>query len=244
MFEAIIHCVRHVPKNHMLLIAGDCNLSLTADAPHVNSPDPKFSQAIQNDKYEFQSMIRDLDLVAIHCKNNWTPTFRHGDHSSRIDFMFIRRHQIQWNKRRAQVLIRFERTIGRTAPIHLPLVISLPKWFAIPRVTPSINSIDRHRLRPEYWTQTENWHTFESQVMTTVHQIISVQMTSQPCANPQEHHLSQSLPAQGHQSSKKLVRFLAAQGNVQSPRNQQLVVFLKAESVDALMGFGIGKPFK
>ena len=113
-------------------------------------------------------MIRDLDLVAVHCQHHWTPTFKHGDHSSRIDFMFVRRHQVQWTKHRAQVLTRFERTIGSSAPEHHPLAMSLPKWFAPPRITPPINSIDRHRLRLEYQSQTENWLTFESEVMNIV----------------------------------------------------------------------------
>ena len=46
--------------------------------------------------------------------------------------------------------------------------MSLPKWFAPPRINPPINSIDRHRLRLEYQSQTENWLTFESEVMNIV----------------------------------------------------------------------------
>ena len=75
VFEAIKQCVRHVPKSHMLLLAGDCNTPLTADAPHVHSTDPKYGQATQCDKHDFQTMIRDLDLVAVHSQNHWTPTF-------------------------------------------------------------------------------------------------------------------------------------------------------------------------
>ena len=147
VFEAIRQCILHVPKSHMLLLAGDCNTPLTADAPHVHSRDPKYGMASQCDKQDFQTLIRDLDLVAVHCQHQWKPTFQHGDHSSRIDFMFVRRHQVQWTKHRAQVLTQFERTTGSSAPVHHPLAMSLPKWFAPPRQQPPINSIDRHRLR-------------------------------------------------------------------------------------------------
>ena len=168
VFEAIRHCIHHVPKSHMLLLAGDCNTPLTVDAPHVHSRDPKYGQAAHCDKQDFQTMIRDLDLVAVHCQHHWQPTFKHRNHTSRIDFMFVRRHQVQWTKHRAQVLTHFERTVGSSAPVHHPLVISLPRWFAPPRQQPPINSIDRHRLRLEYQSQTENWLTFETEVMHTV----------------------------------------------------------------------------
>lgn len=69
IFDAITQCIRHVPKSHMLLLAGDHNTPLNADAPHVHSLDPKFGQASQCDRYDFQTMIRDLDLVAVHCQH-------------------------------------------------------------------------------------------------------------------------------------------------------------------------------
>ena len=155
LLAALTHCASHVPKSHMFLITGDCNILLIADAPHVSNPDPKFSQAAQSDKYNFQTMVRDLNLIVLHFKRKWSPVFMHEHYSNRIDFMFIRQYQIQWNKHAAQVLTRFEPTIGYIAPFHHPLILSLPEWFASPRVIPSINSIDRHRLRQEYWTQSE-----------------------------------------------------------------------------------------
>lgn len=168
LLTTLTHCARHVPKSQMLLIAGDCNTSLSIDARHMSISDPKFNQAIQSDKHKFQAMVRDLGLVIIHYKYKWSPIFVHGNHSNRIDFIFIRNHQVQWNKHGAQVLIRLERPIGCIAPFHHPLVLSLSKWFASSRVTSSINSIGRHRLRQEYWHQIENWHAFESQVLARV----------------------------------------------------------------------------
>ena len=126
----------------MLFLAGDCNTPLIADAPRIYSHDPKYGQATQCDKHEFQTMIRELDLVAVHSQHHWIPTFKYGDHSSRIDFMFVRRHQVQWAKHRAQVLTQFERTVGCYAPVHHTLVISLPKWFAPPRINPPIMNIN------------------------------------------------------------------------------------------------------
>ena len=78
VFEAIKQCIRHVPKSYMLLLAGDYNTPLTADAPHVYSHDPKYGSATRCDKHEFQSMIRELDLVAVHSQRYWTPMFKHG----------------------------------------------------------------------------------------------------------------------------------------------------------------------
>ena len=78
------------------------------------------------------------------------------------------------------MLTRFERTVGRCAPVHHPLVMSLPKWFAPPRINPPINSIDRHRLRLEFQSQTENWQHFESEIISTVPTLTTTQETCDP----------------------------------------------------------------
>ena len=45
--------IRHVPRRHMLLVAGDCNIPLDRARPFVCTPDAKFSRALQSDNTAF-----------------------------------------------------------------------------------------------------------------------------------------------------------------------------------------------
>ena len=92
VWKSLQEAIKHVPKNHMLLIAGDCNTPLNIAPPAIESGDAKYSLAAQTDKHEFQSLVQEFDLCAPHCRGKWNPTFKHGTHPSRIDFMFIRAH--------------------------------------------------------------------------------------------------------------------------------------------------------
>ena len=146
----------------MLLIAGDCNTPLNAAPPAVvESRDAKYSLAAQTDKHDFQRLVHEFDLCASHCRGKWNPTFQHGTHSSRIDFMFIRAHQHQGRKHHAKILTRFERSMPHEGPQHHPLILSLPRWFAPPRGTSKQAHIDRQRLRQGFKLQNENWQLFE-----------------------------------------------------------------------------------
>ena len=111
--------VRHTPRRHMLLVAGDFNTPLDRIDPFVCTSDAKFSRSLQEDKHIFQALFTDLRLVAIHCNRH---TFLHGSRATRIDFMFMREHQIRWQKLKAHIHCRFECTLDVLGPIHRPLI--------------------------------------------------------------------------------------------------------------------------
>ena len=171
IWKSLQEAIKHVPKNHMLLIAGDCNTPLNVAPPAIESGDAKYGQAAQSDKQEFQRLVHDLDLCAPHCRGKWQPTFQHGTHSSRIDFMFLRAHQHQGRKHQARVLTRFERSLPHDGPQHRPLIISLPRWFAPPRRTPKQAHIDRQQMRQDFKLQNDNWQRFEHKMNDLFHQV-------------------------------------------------------------------------
>ena len=160
--------VRHIPRRHMLLVAGDFNTPLDQAAPFVCASDAKFSRALQRDKNAFQGLITDLRLVAIHCKQCYRHTFIHGSRATRIDFMFMREHQIRWQKLKAHVHCHFERTLGVLGPIHRPLTASLPRWLHIKQPPVAHSPIDRFRLRQEFLSQTTRWQAFENAVQALI----------------------------------------------------------------------------
>ena len=142
-----------------------------AAPPAIESRDAKYGLAAQTDKHDFQRLIHDFDLCAPHCRSKWNPTFQHGTHSSRIDFMFIRAHQHQGRKHDAKILTRFERSMPHDGPYHHPLTLSLPRWFAPPRRTPKQAHIDRQRLRHDFKHQNENWQLFEHKMHNLFDQV-------------------------------------------------------------------------
>ena len=74
----------------MMVVIGYFNCLLYYDSQSIGNHDLRFDQALQTDKHDFQLMIRDLSLVAVHCKQKYVPTFLHGSHQTRIDFVFMR----------------------------------------------------------------------------------------------------------------------------------------------------------
>lgn len=85
--------MQHIPDSHFVLFAGDFNSPLQQCPPHVQTFDPKYDRTAQTDKHVFQQMVQDLQFIAMQCSGPWTPILLHGDHATRIDFMFIRRGQ-------------------------------------------------------------------------------------------------------------------------------------------------------
>ena len=45
---------------------------------------------MHTDSHVLQQLLRTQDLIAINCKGEYQPTFSHGIHTSRIDYILIR----------------------------------------------------------------------------------------------------------------------------------------------------------
>ena len=153
-------CIHHTPQSHMMVVIGDFNCPLQRDSHSIGSHDPRFEQALQTDKHDFQLMIRELPLVAVHCKQKYVPAFLHGSHQTRIDFAFMRSNQIRWKHITASIDCRFERIGLHQGPQHRPLLLSLPRWHPIRSAPSKFLSIDRFRLRQEMIADTTAWRHF------------------------------------------------------------------------------------
>ena len=113
-------------------------------------------------------MVQDLSLIAIHCHQKYVPTFLHGLHRSRIDFIFLRNFQIRWRHLRAQVDHRFEWIGIHQGPQHRPLLIHLPRWNAVRKPPTQIPTINCFRLRQEMLESTPRWLRFEQTVQSCI----------------------------------------------------------------------------
>ena len=89
----------------MLVIAGNFNCPLQFERIHIGNHDPRFAAALQIDKQTFQQLVVDLDQIAVHYRNKYTPIFLHDTHRSRIDFIFLRAFQLQWRHLQPIVIV-------------------------------------------------------------------------------------------------------------------------------------------
>lgn len=130
----------YIPIKYILVIVEDFNYPLQKDLPYIGNHDPGFDNALQFDRYEFQQMIRDLSLIAVHCRQKYIPIFLYGTHQTRIDFVFMRSSQIRWKQMSAIVDCRFECIGLHQGPQHRPLLLDLPKWHAIRKIPPAFQT--------------------------------------------------------------------------------------------------------
>ena len=121
--------------------------------------DPKYHQAAQQDKQTFTQLVQQFELVALHCRERFHTTFKHGTHASRIDFALMCRQQISWPLVAPQLLPDFAFNFGQLGPHHHPLVWTIPKWFPGPRPKPIV-LFDRHRIRQDMTQNTQRWQGF------------------------------------------------------------------------------------
>ena len=113
-------------------------------------------------------MIRELSLVAVHCKQKYVPTFLHGSHQTRINFAFMRSNQIWWKHLTASIDCRFERIGLHQGPQHRPLLLGVPRWHPVRPAPSKLPSIDRFRLRQEMISDTTSWRKFVMEAQSCI----------------------------------------------------------------------------
>lgn len=113
-------------------------------------------------------LIRAQDWIALHCKDRYVPTFEHGTHRSRIDFVFVCQHQVQYRRMQPTIDRVFERNFGHLGPRHHPLFVVIPKWYAPRKPVFPPNYIDRFALRQARLDNTSHWQRFEARVRVCI----------------------------------------------------------------------------
>ena len=156
--------LNHVPQQHQMVLMGDFNTTLKFDPPHINSHDARASTSTHIDRDLLQQLTRAQDLIAVHCKQQHASTFEYGSHHSRIDYVFIRQHQVQIRRMQPTINRNFMRNFGCLGPHHPPLFFVLPRWFAPRKPVFPLNNIDRFALRTARLEHTPHWQLFEVQI--------------------------------------------------------------------------------
>ena len=167
----------------MLLVTNDFNIPIGRALPFICTSDIKYNRASQVDKPNFQYMIVDLRFIAIHSKQYFRNMFVHGIHASRIDFIFMREHQIRWTKLEIYIHYRFECIQGQIDKAHRSLAIFLSRWYQIKESPATKPPIDRYKLRHEFLGQTHKWQIFASDIRRLIneHQYRPSSEHSDPC---------------------------------------------------------------
>ena len=94
-----------------MVLMGDFKTTLGFDPPHINSHDARASSSTHIDRDLLQQLTRAQDLIALHCKQQYASTFEHGSHHSRIDYVFVRQHQVQFRRMQPTIDRNFMRNL-------------------------------------------------------------------------------------------------------------------------------------
>ena len=167
IWDCLRTCINHTPTRNLLVLGGDYNTPLDFDGQHIFTKDPKYAKAAQID--------RDNRLAAIHTRV-FHPTFVHGDHNTRIDFVLMRKDQISWSRLQPKHHPDFDFLFGNQGPRHYPLSFHLSKWYPTPNPKHH-EGINRFRLRQAWTQQNPQWNTFLTQAR---HAIATTTLQSSP----------------------------------------------------------------
>ena len=89
--------LNHIPQQHQMVLMDDFNTTLRFDPPHIQSQDERASSSTHTDRDLLQQLTRVQDLIALYCKHQYASTFEYGSHHSRIDYVFVRQHQVNFD---------------------------------------------------------------------------------------------------------------------------------------------------
>lgn len=107
-------------------------------------------------------------MAAVHTRV-FHPTFVHGNHNIRIDFVFMGKEQISWRILQPKHHPDFDFLFGNQGPRYYALSLHLSKWFPTPNPK-NHEDINRFCLR-QAWTQnTQQWAQFMAQARQVITQ--------------------------------------------------------------------------
>ena len=101
-------------------ICGDFNISLNYILYLILTNDPKYHQAVQQDKQMLAQFIQDFDFISLHYNDKYQVTFGHDHHTSRIDFVLMRKCQIECSIHQPKVHYDFELNFDQLGIYYFP----------------------------------------------------------------------------------------------------------------------------
>ena len=164
-WTALDKCISSIPNRNSMLIAGDMNCSLEADAPHVGTTfftwQGKHHQGPKHrDMHMFQKQLRKHQLTVL---NGWNakdgPTFCHNLTASRIDFFVMRTSEADGLARDVKQLTSAD-IIPFSGATHIPLMCSVKKFHFSYRSSPGFSGFtyfQRQRCRLDWRTGAPQW---------------------------------------------------------------------------------------
>ena len=125
VWTALRKLLRNLPTRHIVVVAGDFNTPVKSVNTRVGARADLLSSTPPSDQGEFMDLIHDCDLLHL---NSWTRfakyTFRHGDHASMIDHIFVR-HSLGDTVSRRAGPISWQLFTWRSGGRHSPVCASI-----------------------------------------------------------------------------------------------------------------------
>jgi len=164
-WAALDHCLSSIPNRNSLLIAGDMNCSIEADAQHVGISfftwQGKHHRGPRHrDMHLFQKLLRKHQLTVL---NGWNardgPTFCHNLTASRIDFFMMRTSEADGIARNVKYLNSAD-FLPFSGATHIPLMCSVKKFHFSYRSSQGFSGFtyfQRQRCRLDWRNGAPQW---------------------------------------------------------------------------------------
>ena len=144
-----------IPNRNQLICSGDFNCALTQQVPWCGTSGFRWrGQSMRGyqhrDQKVFQALLATHHLVAL---NSWQeskgPTYQHGEHGSRIDFICIRRDACDGKSKDVAYLNQAE-IVPLNTTHHVPMIGSIRKvrvQYQVTRITKACSLAQREHCR-------------------------------------------------------------------------------------------------
>eukprot|EP00438_Fugacium_kawagutii_P004204 Skav215936 [mRNA] locus=scaffold226:478217:484972:+ [translate_table: standard] len=160
--------LRQLPTRNPLLLTGDMNMNLTANAPWIGTSQCRWDDRLHTlrphqDSCDLQRLLADHQLVALNTFNcHHPPTYVHNQHCSRIDYIITRRPWVDHQSK--QTITHVDLPFQSVDVGHFPLETSIPLDWQYHRgfSHQGITFRDRLFCRNAWQRNTADWQALTS----------------------------------------------------------------------------------
>ena len=159
-------------KRNCLVVLGDFNTSLHPEAGRVGSQSFHANAAV--DQYEFQSLLKSHDLLAVTTWRHMSGDTFHSQQNTRLDYILCRRLQATALKYMGGPCPDLPMGTAHTYMYHSPVVAYIPiKPLPPPMRHPSgvHNSVDDKRLLQASKLEPSLWHACRQDLSTSLQEL-------------------------------------------------------------------------
>ena len=157
LWQKLDEMIQRLPFRNVALIGGDFNCTTNADRAN--------SSELYPDALEFTELLRKHNLSTVRSHDN-TPSYQGPTGHANIDYVFMRRSQMDGEAHQGKCLPMFPLASWRSIPDHLPTAVSFPvgwKCWYQPKRAPKFSCKLRDQVIQARDQNHPNWDHYMDQ---------------------------------------------------------------------------------